>query len=154
MPTESPPKFHPLDSSSGILCAQLKSVSQASASSASPAQLPIPHRPRRNLQQPLLGKSTDSHIPWSVCSHWFSCKSPQSRVPSRTKRTNQTIQSFRIDTLSSKKINQDTQLESFSTFDPVSSSPARYRNIQTHTEPLPPIPRHSRWLSSLRGHSA
>ncbi|BCS25560.1 uncharacterized protein APUU_50271S [Aspergillus puulaauensis] len=59
-----------------------------------------------------------------------------------------------IDTLSSKKINQDTQLESFSTFDPVSSSPARYRNIQTHTEPLPPIPRHSRWLSSLRGHSA
>lgn len=152
MPTESLPKFHPLNSSSGTLCAQLKSVSQASALSASPAQLPIPRKPRHSLQQPLLGKSIDSHIPWSVCSHWSSCKSPESRL--QQKHANQNIQSHRIDTLSSKKINQDTQLESFSTFDPVSSSPARYRNIRTHTEPLPPIPRHSRWLSSLRGHSA
>ncbi|KAL4912085.1 hypothetical protein BDW62DRAFT_206803 [Aspergillus aurantiobrunneus] len=55
-----------------------------------------------------------------------------------------------IDTLSSKKLNQDTQLGSFSTFDPV-PSPVRYRNIQTHTEPLPSIPRHERWISAWRG---
>ncbi|KAL4904222.1 hypothetical protein BDW74DRAFT_168621 [Aspergillus multicolor] len=55
-----------------------------------------------------------------------------------------------IDTLASKKLNQDTQLESFSTFSP-SASPVRYRNINTYTEPLPPIRRHSRWLSSWRG---
>ncbi|KAL4955484.1 hypothetical protein BDW69DRAFT_204481 [Aspergillus filifer] len=58
-----------------------------------------------------------------------------------------------IDTLASKKMNQDTQLESFSTFDPDTSSPVRYRNIQTWTEPLPPIPRHQQWLSNLRGYA-
>ncbi|KAL3470889.1 hypothetical protein BJX99DRAFT_250875 [Aspergillus californicus] len=58
-----------------------------------------------------------------------------------------------IDILASKKLNQGRQLESFSTLDPT-SSPRRYRNIHTHTEPLPHIGRHSRWLSSIRGHSA
>ncbi|KAL2833682.1 hypothetical protein BDW59DRAFT_168779 [Aspergillus cavernicola] len=59
-----------------------------------------------------------------------------------------------IDILASKKLNRDTQLESFSTFDPA-STPIRYRDIQTHTEPLPPVPRHAAWLSSWRGwHSA
>ncbi|KAL4757206.1 uncharacterized protein BDW70DRAFT_153527 [Aspergillus foveolatus] len=54
-----------------------------------------------------------------------------------------------IDTMSSRKLNQDNHMESFSTFSP-SSTPARYRNINTRTEPLPPIPRHSRWFSSRR----
>ncbi|KAL4801765.1 hypothetical protein BDV18DRAFT_69690 [Aspergillus unguis] len=55
-----------------------------------------------------------------------------------------------IDTLSSKKLNQDTRLESFSTFD-AASSPVRYWGIETQTEPLPRIPRHTRWLRPWRG---
>ncbi|KAL2836198.1 hypothetical protein BJY01DRAFT_238351 [Aspergillus pseudoustus] len=58
-----------------------------------------------------------------------------------------------IDILASKKFNAGTQLESFSTFDPA-ASPIRYRNIQTHTEPLPRVPRHSAWISSRRGYGS
>ncbi|KAI9374213.1 hypothetical protein BJX61DRAFT_337277 [Aspergillus egyptiacus] len=56
-----------------------------------------------------------------------------------------------MDTLASKTINQGTQLGSLSTLDPA-TAPIRYRDIHTHTEPLPPVPRHRRWITSWRGH--
>ncbi|KAL2816747.1 hypothetical protein BJX63DRAFT_419919 [Aspergillus granulosus] len=58
-----------------------------------------------------------------------------------------------IDILASKNVNASTQLESFSTFDPA-VPPIRYRNIHTHTEPLPRVPRHSAWISSRRGYGS
>ncbi|KAL3439784.1 hypothetical protein BJX65DRAFT_291654 [Aspergillus insuetus] len=58
-----------------------------------------------------------------------------------------------IDILASKKFSAGTQLESFSAFDPA-ASPIRYRNIHTHTEPLPPVPRHTAWISARRGYGS